>query len=412
MPATTAPELATIEWRSGDAPLFETRVEVVSHHYFALDDLTASDGTDDFSGFTDEQLWQARQAATETFEENAHRAFVRRRGSTETHSGGFVWLDHNDVREMLTPGWELLSDCTAVGPDGHATIEYVWGIDDVPARVSSAVMAAKLEILQNKLTAIAEDVGTPLVTAVTDAIDASQPLIDVVEGASQGFSDMYSTGATSSSDPNSGRNFGGGYTVWYLHWLGSPNSSVASFREGVNAVTSVTIPARPYLAPRPPKSVALDCAGSYPVLTWAGDYDSSSSAQPWSGIYVSRSTDGGTAQRIASLSWSATNYTDSSVEAGHRYDYSVCSYNATGSSSTASAGTAYTAPTPFASVTLTATSTTSLSLAASGGSQWWDNLEWQLWSGGAWRTRTAPSRPRSCAGPSSRGPSTRRTPRA
>jgi len=152
MPATTAPELATIEWRSGDAPLFETRVEVVSHHYFALDDLTASDGTDDFSGFTDEQLWQARQAATETFEENAHRAFVRRRGSTETHSGGFVWLDHNDVREMLTPGWELLSDCTAVGPDGHATIEYVWGIDDVPARVSSAVMQLAAYFLRPSVT--------------------------------------------------------------------------------------------------------------------------------------------------------------------------------------------------------------------------------------------------------------------
>jgi len=220
---------------------------------------------------------------------------------------------------------------------------------------------------------------------------ASWALLADVTGVGVG---TYSTGATSSSDPNSGRNFGGGYTVWYRHWLGSPNSSVASFREGVDAVTSVTIPARPYLAPRPPKSVALDCAGSYPVLTWAGDYDSSSSAQPWSGIYVSRSTDGGTAQRIASLSWSATNYTDSSVEAGHRYDYSVCSYNATGSSSTVSAGTAYTAPTPFASATLTATGTTSLSLAASGGSQWWDDLEWQLWSGGAWgATQTASALP-------------------
>ncbi len=44
--------------------------------------------------------------------------------------------------------------------------------------------------MQNKVTAVAEDIGTPLVNAATDAVDASEPLFEAVENVTQGFADM------------------------------------------------------------------------------------------------------------------------------------------------------------------------------------------------------------------------------
>jgi len=99
---------------------------------------------------------------------------------------GVTGIRQSDVLKRLAGNTDLVTQALQVSNDGWRQNTAL--TDEVANRNGS--MAAKLEILQNKLTAIAEDVGTPLVTAVTDAIDASQPLIDVVEGASQGFSDM------------------------------------------------------------------------------------------------------------------------------------------------------------------------------------------------------------------------------
>ncbi len=51
-------------------------------------------------------------------------------------------------------------------------------------------MAAKFQILQNKAIAVAESVGTPLVNALIDVIDAAEPLIQHVSDIAQGFADM------------------------------------------------------------------------------------------------------------------------------------------------------------------------------------------------------------------------------
>lgn len=48
-------------------------------------------------------------------------------------------------------------------------------------------MAARFEMLKNKVVAVAEQVGTPLVEALLDVVDASQPLIETVAGAAQAF---------------------------------------------------------------------------------------------------------------------------------------------------------------------------------------------------------------------------------
>lgn len=54
----------------------------------------------------------------------------------------------------------------------------------------NASMAAKFQILQNKVTAVAEKIGTPLVNALLDVIDAAGPLTEGIADAAQVFADM------------------------------------------------------------------------------------------------------------------------------------------------------------------------------------------------------------------------------
>lgn len=147
LPAVKAPDLVTVDWFVGEEPMFTTRVEVVSRHYFKLDALKSyGDGQDDFASMPEAALYEARQAATEVFELNAHRSFVRRVGKTVDYMGSgtsYLQLEHNDVSEMLTTGYTLVSDCQAVRykDSPHQTeVTYVYGLGDVPAQVSRAVL--------------------------------------------------------------------------------------------------------------------------------------------------------------------------------------------------------------------------------------------------------------------------------
>lgn len=51
-------------------------------------------------------------------------------------------------------------------------------------------MAARFEMLKNKVTAVAEKVGTPLVNAALEFVDAAEPVLDVVSDAAEAFADM------------------------------------------------------------------------------------------------------------------------------------------------------------------------------------------------------------------------------
>lgn len=51
-------------------------------------------------------------------------------------------------------------------------------------------LAAKFEILQNRVSAAAAEVGEPLADALMDVVDIAQPLIDKVEGMARAFSNM------------------------------------------------------------------------------------------------------------------------------------------------------------------------------------------------------------------------------
>ena len=147
-PYVEAPDTVKLEWLdSNSEKLFTSYAEVVSRHYFKLDELSGyGDGQDDFDQLPDKVLYQARQAATEVFEENAHRAFVHRIGRTKDYGRErLLWLRHNDVYELLTDGYMLVSDCQ-VEPDGTVSqpfpvwVEYLYGADQMPAQVSRAVL--------------------------------------------------------------------------------------------------------------------------------------------------------------------------------------------------------------------------------------------------------------------------------
>lgn len=51
-------------------------------------------------------------------------------------------------------------------------------------------LAAKFEILKNKVAAVAEQVGKPLADSLLDAVDAAEPLIKIVEEGAEKFSNM------------------------------------------------------------------------------------------------------------------------------------------------------------------------------------------------------------------------------
>ena len=147
-PILTAPNAVTVEWRmsgSEDAA-FRNTVEVVSRHYFTLDQLKAyGDGRDDFGALPDETLWAARQAATDVFEEASHRSFVERYGRTKDFGRSeLLACAHRDVREVLTAGYAQVSDSYLERMPGCGPfpkwVEYTYGAEEMPAEVSRAVL--------------------------------------------------------------------------------------------------------------------------------------------------------------------------------------------------------------------------------------------------------------------------------
>lgn len=145
LPLMKAPDLMRIDWKVGGETMFATYCEVVSRHYFPLDALKGyGDGQDEFDELSEEQLFQARQAATEIIERNACRSFVTRIGRTKDYGRGpYLQLDHNDVCDLLTEGYRLESDCQATRTSCQPLpcwVEYIYGYGEVPSQVSRAAL--------------------------------------------------------------------------------------------------------------------------------------------------------------------------------------------------------------------------------------------------------------------------------
>ena len=143
-PKFEAPNYVVVRWQAEGAA-YKTYVNVCDRQYFTLDELVDYGLQDGFADLPESRLYQARQAATEVFETNANRAFVHRMGRTKDYGRGVSYLNHNDVYELLSRGYRLVSDCQVEYTyDSHEPfprwIEYFYGIDAVPAQVSRAVM--------------------------------------------------------------------------------------------------------------------------------------------------------------------------------------------------------------------------------------------------------------------------------
>ena len=142
-----APNAVIVEWRApgSEDAAFTNRVEVVECHYFPLASLKGyGHGRDDFDELPDETLWAARQAATDVFEEAAHRSFVARIGRTKDYGRDGLLAASHDLREILTDGYAQESDSYlkrtgACGPLPK-WVEYTYGADEIPSAVSSAVL--------------------------------------------------------------------------------------------------------------------------------------------------------------------------------------------------------------------------------------------------------------------------------
>lgn len=146
-PQLATPNEVTVEWRtpgSTDAA-FTTYAEVVDLHYFPLAALRGyGDGRDDFDRLPDEVLWAARQAATDVFEEAAHRCFAARLGKVKDYGRDGLLAASHDLRAVLTDGYAQESDSyirrtSACGPFPK-WVEYTYGAEAMPSAVSAAVL--------------------------------------------------------------------------------------------------------------------------------------------------------------------------------------------------------------------------------------------------------------------------------
>lgn len=108
-----------------------------------------------------------------------------------------------------------------------------------------------------------------------------------------------------------------------------------------------TIPARPYLAPRPPQAVnAARVSDTNATVNWTIDADASNQAQPWTGVYIDRwSVTTNTWTRVATITTTGTSWTDTGITANNKYKYRLSSYNASGQSSWVETGEISTTPT-------------------------------------------------------------------
>lgn len=91
-----------------------------------------------------------------------------------------------DIMKRLAGNSSVVTD--AVAKANSAWEENIALQREVDNRNES--LAAKFEIIKNRIVAIAEDVGGPLADALLDSVDAAEPLIQALADGAQSFADM------------------------------------------------------------------------------------------------------------------------------------------------------------------------------------------------------------------------------
>ena len=144
------------------------------------------------------------------------------------------------------------------------------------------------------------------------------------------------------------------------------------------AYCTVRISHRTWYQPRRPANFAARrSSDTSQSLTWGGDYTGLDGGYPWTGVYVDRGVDGATPSNLATLGWAATNYSDNSTEAGHRYDYRLYSYGPGGTSQATDTLTLYTTPIACALLEAYKPTATTVGLRATGAPAYVDSWEFQ-----------------------------------
>jgi len=99
---------------------------------------------------------------------------------------GITGIRQTDVMKRLASNSGLLSDAIRVGNSAFA--ENTALQKEVANRNES--LAAKFMMLQNRVTAVAIEIGEPLADALLDAVDAAEPLFQAIEDGAKAFSEM------------------------------------------------------------------------------------------------------------------------------------------------------------------------------------------------------------------------------
>ena len=152
-----------------------------------------------------------------------------------------------------------------------------------------------------------------------------------------------------------------------------------------NASVGVSVPAITYSAPNAPSNCSASrVSDTQATVTWSNG--STSTTQPRTAVLVERQTDSGSWVQVASLSASATNYTDNGISADHRYAYRVRSQGNGGTSGYSTSGYIYTTPAAPSSVTAAKDSASSVTLSAEGLPAWAEGYEISRTAdgGGSW----------------------------
>lgn len=131
--------------------------------------------------------WQSSpMEALEMVIEGIHNLDESGQGVDTTLSNlGITSIRQTDVMRRLAGNTDTLKN--AVDRANTAWGENTALTDEVNSRNES--LESRLQVLQNKVEAVAIQVGRPLVEALISAADAAQPLIDVISNVAQSFAD-------------------------------------------------------------------------------------------------------------------------------------------------------------------------------------------------------------------------------
>lgn len=163
-------------------------------------------------------------------------------------------------------------------------------------------------------------------------------------------------------------------------------SAGGSYASGATASGTASISGISYSAPAAPSGCAASRASdSQAKVTWSNG--ATGTTTPRSAVLVERQTDSGGWSQVASLGASATNWTDNSISADHRYAYRVRSQGAGGYSGYSTSGYIYTTPASPSSVTATKTGAQSVQLEIAGAAAWAESygLERTADGGSTWQ---------------------------